>query len=47
MREGYASTVVPPLRKVDDDVVVDAAGVSGQLFPGVRRLLEELKKRGS
>lgn len=46
VERGFASTLVLPLRKVDDDVVVDAAGVRVRLFPGVRGLLEELKRRG-
>lgn len=46
IEEGYASTLVLPLRKVDDDLVVDALDVSVQLLPGVRRLLDELSRRG-
>nr|MDO8063845.1 magnesium-dependent phosphatase-1 [Candidatus Freyrarchaeum guaymaensis] len=44
--EGYASTLVLPLRRVGDDLVVDAYGVRVRLFSGVRELLEELRRRG-
>lgn len=46
VEKGYASTLVLPLRKVDDDSVIDAVGVKVWLFHGVRELLEELRRRG-
>jgi magnesium-dependent phosphatase-1 len=35
-----------PVRRVDDDTVEDAAGVRVRLHPGVREVLEELRRRG-
>jgi len=46
VEEGYASTLVLPLRKVNDGLVIDAVGVKVWLFHGVRELLEGLRRRG-
>ena len=40
------SELAPPFCKVDDETVADATGARVRLFPGVREVLEALRRRG-
>jgi len=40
-----ASTLRPPFRLENEDTIIDANGIKLKLFPGVREVLEKLRKK--